>query len=70
MVQRLGKTKVRVIPREGEVEITLNINISLDGKVVALADNADVTVTEEEEKAPTFIPQFLSGGKLKFGKKE
>jgi len=42
-------TKVKIIPKDGEIEITLNININLDGKVSAIADNADVLVDEEEK---------------------
>lgn len=66
-------TKVQVVPKDGEIEITLNINITVDGKVTALADKADVVVVEEEEveeKAPHIIPNFFSGLKLNFGKTE
>ena len=70
MVQHIRKTKVIVVPRDGEIEITLNINISLDGQVIALADNAAVSVKEEDEEVPTFIPDFKSDKKLKFGKDE
>ena len=70
MVQHIRQTKVIVIPRDGEIEITLNINISLDGQVIALADNAAVSVKEEDEEVLTFIPDFQSGKKLNFGKKE
>jgi len=49
----------------------LNINITVDGKVVTSADNADVSVDEEpEEKTKHMIPDFFSGIKLDFGKKE
>jgi hypothetical protein len=70
MVQHVRKSKVKIVPRDGELEITLNINISLDGQVVAMADNAAVSVQEEDEAVPTFIPDFSSGKKLNFGKKE
>jgi hypothetical protein len=65
-------TKIKVVPRDGEIEITLNINITVDGKVVASAENAEVkTITEESEsKPPHIIPDFFSGTKLNFGKKE
>lgn len=67
-------TTVRVVPKEGEIEITLNINITVDGKVVATAENADVVEAlehKEEEKPVQFIPDFVSGFKLGgFGKKE
>ena len=70
MVQRIRQTKVKIVPRDGEIEITLNINISLDGQVVALADGAAVAAKEEDEEVPTFIPDFTSGKKLNFGKDE
>jgi hypothetical protein len=64
-------TKVKVIPKDGELEIVLNINITVDGKVTATADEATVSVLQEkkEEKTPHIIPDFFSGGKLNFGKK-
>lgn len=70
-------TKVVVVPRDGELEITLNINITIDGQITATADNADVVTVQaqavqekEEEKRSQFIPDFASGLKLNFGKKE
>lgn len=70
--------KVIVVPREGELEITLNINITIDGKIEANSENAVVTVQSDqltknsmqEEKAPYIIPDFTTGTKLNFGKKE
>lgn len=60
--------KIKVVPRDGEIEITLNINISVDGQVTALANNADVDV-EDNDKPPHIIPDFMSGAKLNsFGK--
>lgn len=73
MPQLIRPSKVTIVPKEGEIEITLNINITLDGKVTATADNAErVTVQEEEEddEIEKFIPQLTSGFKLDFGKKE
>ena len=62
-------TKIKVVPKNGELEITLNININVDGKVVASADQADVAVdSQEEDKAPHVIPDFFSAAKLNFGK--
>lgn len=67
-------TKIKVVPRDGELEITLNINITVDGKVLASANNADVldvsVQKSEEDKSPHIIPDFFSGTKLNFGKKE
>ena len=66
------KASIRIVPRDGEIEITLNINISIDGQVTASAVNAQsVSVTNEEEKdTELMIPDFLSGAKLKFGKEK
>jgi len=62
-------TKVKIVPRDGELEITLNINITVDGKVTASAENAEVSVLKEkEEKTERVIPDFFSGMKLDFGK--
>lgn len=61
-------TKVRVVPKEGEIEITLNINITVDGKVTAAADNADTVEVSESEETPFVVPDFGSGFKLNFGK--
>ena len=66
------KTSIKIVPREGEIEITLNINITIDGQIQATAVNAQkVTVeTEEEKDADPLIPNFFSGAKLKFGKEK
>lgn len=62
-------TKIKVVPKDGELEITLNININVDGKVIASADHADVVSNQqEEEKTPHIIPDFFSATKLNFGK--
>ncbi len=65
------KTQIRVVPKEGEIEITLNINISIDGQMVTTGMTAQsVPVQQEQEKdADPLIPDFFSGAKLKFGKK-
>lgn len=62
---------IKIVPKEGEIEITLNINITLDGKIIASADNAQVSVSDRKEKeveASPMIPDFSSGTKLNFGK--
>lgn len=59
--------KVKIAPKDGEIEITLNINITVDGKVTTTAENA--AVIEEEENKMQFIPDLSSGMKLpSFGK--
>ena len=72
MVQHLRpatKTQVRVVPRDGELVITLDINISIDGKVQASSENADVTV-DDEDHVDHVVPEFVSGLKLDFGKED
>lgn len=66
---RTPKAQVKLVPREGELEITLNINISVDGKLTASSDEAEVSIlSEEKEKeekaAEPMIPDFDSSGKL------
>lgn len=64
-------TKITVVPKDGELEITLNINITVDGQLTATTENGDVVSMQqvkEEEKTPHLIPDFFSGVKLNFGK--
>jgi len=77
MVQRIRpatQTKVRVVPRDGELEITLNINVTVEGQVTATAANAAVEVQQyqyedEDDKVEPIIPDFSTGLKLDdFGK--
>jgi len=67
------QTIIKVVPRDGELEITLNININLDGTLMASSDEAKVSILKKEEtpdKADFMIPDFSSGGTLpKFGLK-
>ena len=44
MVQRVRpttQTKVRVVPRDGELEITLNINVTVEGGVATLTGTVE-----------------------------
>lgn len=69
MPQLIKPTKIKVTPKDGELEITLNINVSVDGQVTTSAQKADVAVgDQEEEKTPHIIPDFFSATKLNFGK--
>ena len=56
-------TIVKVVPRDGAIEITLNINITVDGKVTASSEQAQVEV-EKTRKTEHFIPEFKSGKKV------
>jgi hypothetical protein len=75
MAQRITpSTKIKVVPRDGELEITLNINITVDGQVIASANNAEVVsvqqVKEEEDHVDALVPDFTSSGFFGlFGKK-
>lgn len=64
-------TRIKIVPRDGEIEITLNIHITVDGKVAATAEGATVsTVQDKDDKPAHIIPDFFSGMKLNsFGKK-
>lgn len=59
------QTLIKVVPRDSEIEITLNINITVDGGVINCALEK---VEHEKEKKNHLIPDFSSGLKLDFGK--
>lgn len=61
MAQIIKPTKIRIVPRDGELEITVNINVNVDGKVTT--DDQ-----QKEEKDIFIVPDFGSGMKLSFGK--
>jgi len=69
-----GKTKVKIVPRDGELEITVNVNIMVDGQITATVDDSNVAVQEKQksqkEDRSFLIPDFSSGAKLNFGKVE
>jgi hypothetical protein len=71
MAQHINPHKIRIVPRDGELEITLNINISVDGQLSASSQQAEVLpVINEEEPAEPLLPDFMSGVSVDFGKKE
>lgn len=68
MPQRISpSTKIKVVPKDGEIEITLNVNISVDGAVTATAPNANVSVEKEDDAVEPLIPDFSSGSSKIFG---
>jgi hypothetical protein len=64
MVQLLKPAIVKVVTKNGECEISinLNINITTDGLKI------DIKNEEKQEKAEFIIPDFMSHN-IKFGKK-
>lgn len=65
------RTEVKIVPRDGEIHITLDVNITVDGKVatVVAEQTSDKKPISRENDTPKFIPDFRSGHKLDFGKK-
>ena len=57
-------TKIRVVPKDGELEITLNINITVDGQVTATAEDGEVSSLSvkdnDDDKVHYAIPDFTS----------
>jgi hypothetical protein len=75
MPQLIKPTIVKVVPKEGELEITLHIHITVDGQVQATATNVEHVSVKVDESTPEedsrhYIPNFGSGFKVNFGKKE
>ena len=74
MVQHIpSSTKVKVIPRDGEIEISLDItiNINADGLVAVSAQQSDEPTKKRvlsDDKVDYPIPNFASGSTLSFGK--
>lgn len=67
------KSKIKIIPREGELEITLNIHITIEGELTGsstanLQTQMSMDLPKEDEAEP-LIPDFTSGVSLEFGKK-
>lgn len=56
---------IKIVPRDGEIEITLNVNISLDGAVQVESQGATVT-TQSKKLADSdpIVPEFTSGAKI------
>lgn len=69
-------TKVHVVTKDGECQlnITIDLNINLNTGTVELqsskATTAPVVEKAEEDKTVWAIPTFVSGDKVKFGKKK
>lgn len=74
MAQLIKPGDIKVITKNNElfVNISLELNIKLDGNVTNLnvgSSNSTSTNKIEEEKVDWVIPDFTSGvGKLSFGK--
>ena len=71
MVHRVSPTKIKVVPRDGELEIKLDItiNVNTDGVIsVASVEEAEASKKKEEDKVEYIVPDFVSGATLDFGK--
>jgi len=71
MVQRISPTTVKVIPRDGELEIKLDItiNVNTEGIIsVASVEGTEVKNKKQDDKVDYIIPDFASGATLEFGK--
>ena len=57
-------TTVKVVPKDGELEITVNINITVDGKVTANAEGGSISSLSmkenDDDKVNYVIPDFTS----------
>lgn len=69
MPRLLRPPQVRVVPKDGEITISLDINITIDGNVVTVNETVKKSVTEDDDAPPPmFIPDLSSGVKVDFGK--
>ena len=74
-IVRPTSTTIKVAPKEGELEITVNINITIDGQISATTDGSQIMIQsnkpekkEESDDKKYLVPDFTSGLKLNFGK--
>lgn len=74
MANLIKPGEVKLVTKNNEVfvNISLELNIKLDGNITSLGIDAKAAQTQsnkiEEEKVNWEIPDFSSGGKLNFGK--
>lgn len=69
MPQLIRPATVKVVPKDGEIEITLNINISVDGSVTSVsAQGASAKIVDDPDAIPHIIPDFTPAPRVKFGK--
>lgn len=74
MANLIKPGEVKLVTKNNEVfvNISLELNIKLDGNITSLGVDAKATQAQakkiEEEKTNWEIPDFSSGGKLNFGK--
>lgn len=78
MPQLIKPGSVKVMTQDGEVQVTIaleiNINLNSDGLQIAATNNNSQTVVEKkkfhEDKIDWMIPDFGDSPKVDFGKKE
>lgn len=62
MVQRIKHGDVRIITREGEIKIVLELNINIS------TDGVSASISNKEDKEEWVVPDFNSTEKIPFGK--
>lgn len=68
MSQLIRPATIKVVPRDGEIEITLNINLTVEGNVVSAFSATQEREEDKFDKIQHIIPDFSTSPKLKFGK--
>lgn len=71
MVQRYSPASVKIVPRDGELEIKLDITINVNTEGVISVEGVEASKKkklEEDDNVPHIIPDFVSGATLNFGK--
>lgn len=63
-------TIVKIVPKDGELEIKLDITINLntDNLTVMATTKENETLKTKEKEPDLLVPDFVSGTKLSFGK--
>ena len=74
MAKLTKPSSVKVVPKDGEIEITININISVDslmsgeGLTIQSSPTVKSVPKYDDDKVDLMIPDFASGFKVDFGK--
>ena len=63
MARVSGPPTIVVVPNEGKLEITVNVNITVDGEITAQSNEAKVAINKDTD-VELLIPEFKPGEKL------